>query len=156
MPCYVWQGRGADNNNYAFALCVPSGSSVGWVNGAAYPSGTYKLPAVNGSLATGATDFYVTPDNITQPNNQAAYNTAISGRGVRGNCTACLVVGDLYDCINGACIKNSVYNTPGIYTSLEQCQSECGGVGCNGVCLSNSEWSTIQGLSNQLKNRNCS
>jgi hypothetical protein len=156
MPCYVWQGKGADNINYGFALCVPSGSTVSWITGATFPSGTYKLPAVNGSLASGATGFYVTPDNIVQANNQAAYNTAVSGRSMRGNCTSCLIAGDLYDCINGACFKNSVYDTPGFYTSLEQCKFQCGGTVCSGKCISNADWAQIEGLASKLKSKNCS
>lgn len=173
MPCYVWQGRGADNASYAFAFCVAGGSTVGWVIGSQYPTGNYRLPAVNGALAPGADNFYVTADNIIQPNNQVAYSAAISARGLRGNCTGCLFQGDLWDCINGNCVKNSQYNTPGIYQSLEECQSSCGNssptcappnvcIDPNNycppgkVCISQSEWSQIEGLSNQLRNNNCS
>ncbi|MEH2070286.1 MAG: hypothetical protein V7K47_19370 [Nostoc sp.] len=60
-----------------------------------------------------------------------------------------------YDCINGACIKKSVYNTPGLYTSLSECETACG-TGCSGKCIPNSEWAQIEGLANQLKLRNCS
>ncbi|WP_445626458.1 hypothetical protein [Nostoc sp. DSM 114167] len=59
-----------------------------------------------------------------------------------------------HDCINGACIKKSTYNTPGIYKSLSECEIACG-TGCSGNCISNSEWAQIKGLSNQLRNRNC-
>jgi hypothetical protein len=60
-----------------------------------------------------------------------------------------------YDCINGACTLNSVYNTPGFYASLSACEVACGS-GCSGKCISNSEWAQIEGLANQLKNKNCS
>lgn len=60
-----------------------------------------------------------------------------------------------YDCINGACLEASQYNTPGIYQSLSDCEVNCG-TGCSGKCISNSDWAQIKGLSNQLKNRNCS
>lgn len=30
-----------------------------------------------------------------------------------------------YDCINGVCISSNIYDTPGIYESLEACQSAC-------------------------------
>lgn len=160
--CYVWQGKGGDNLNYAFALCVPVGSTVGWTTGTAYPSGNYKLPAVNGSLADGASDFYITPENIAQPNNQTAYNAAISGRGVRGNCISCI---NTYDCINGSCVISSTYSTPGVFSSLEACQAQCSANGNCGdgkvcadinycppgkVCIENGEYSEIQGLMNRL------
>jgi hypothetical protein len=60
-----------------------------------------------------------------------------------------------YDCINGACIPKSTYSTPGIYNSLSECETACG-TGCSGKCISNADWAQIEGLSNQLKNRNCS
>ncbi|WP_413176508.1 hypothetical protein [Anabaena azotica] len=59
-----------------------------------------------------------------------------------------------YDCINGLCVSSTTYNTPGFYQSLEQCEVNCG-VGCSGVCISNSDWNQIQSKSNQLKNINC-
>lgn len=61
----------------------------------------------------------------------------------------------LYDCLNGACTPNFTYNTPGLYNSLSACEIACG-TGCSGKCVSNSDWAQIQGLSNQLKSRNCS
>ncbi|BAY21692.1 hypothetical protein NIES2100_14490 [Calothrix sp. NIES-2100] len=60
-----------------------------------------------------------------------------------------------YDCINGACIPSTTYSTPGIYANLEACEVACG-TGCSGVCISNSDWAKIEGLSSQLKNKNCS
>jgi hypothetical protein len=60
-----------------------------------------------------------------------------------------------YDCINGACIPKTTYNTPGIYNSLAECETSCG-TGCSGKCISNSDWATIEGLASQLKQRNCS
>jgi hypothetical protein len=60
-----------------------------------------------------------------------------------------------HDCINGACIKKSVYGTPGLYKSLSECEIACG-TGCSGKCISNDDWAQIEGLSNQLKSRNCS
>ena len=60
-----------------------------------------------------------------------------------------------HDCINGACIMASTHGTPGMYGTLEECETACGTTGCSGKCISNSDWAQIQGLSNQLKNRNC-
>lgn len=60
-----------------------------------------------------------------------------------------------YDCINSACVNKATYNTPGFYQSLSECETSCG-TGCGGKCISNSEWAQIEGLSNQLRNRNCS
>ncbi|MEH1838129.1 MAG: hypothetical protein V7L20_05075 [Nostoc sp.] len=60
-----------------------------------------------------------------------------------------------YDCINGACLTSDKYSTPGLYPSLSDCEIACG-TGCSGKCISNSDWAQIEGLSGQLKNRNCS
>ena len=61
----------------------------------------------------------------------------------------------LYDCINGACTPTTKYQTLGLYKSLAECEEACG-TGCSGKCISNSEWAQIEGLSGQLKSRNCS
>lgn len=61
-----------------------------------------------------------------------------------------------FDCINGECINSDTYDTPGNYASLEECQAQCGiGAICDGVCVSNADWSKIESLSGQLKQRNC-
>jgi hypothetical protein len=153
MACYVWQGIGTDGGNYAFALCTTG--TPGWVVASAYPSGNYKAPGVNGALAPGADNFFTTPGPILSPTNQSAYDAAIAGRGVRGNCTSCLGIQPEFDCINGACISKSTYNTPGIYNSLEECEAACG-TGCGGKCISNSDWAQIEGLADKLKQKNCS
>ncbi|MBE8990638.1 hypothetical protein [Nostoc sp. LEGE 12450] len=82
-----------------------------------------------------------------------------SGYEIRGftvvQISACDDPIEKYDCINGACIKANVYDTPGIHESLSECETACG-TGCSGKCISNSDWAQIEGLSGQLKNRNCS
>lgn len=41
-----------------------------------------------------------------------------------------------FDCINGACIPYQTYNTPGQYSSLEECQANCGnGQECPPCCI---------------------
>ena len=73
-----------------------------------------------------------------------------------GNCNACQIPeNEKYDCINGACTKATKYSTPGLYPSISDCEIACG-TGCSGKCIPNSEWTRIEDLSNQLKNRNCS
>lgn len=61
-----------------------------------------------------------------------------------------------YDCINGECKESTIYDTPGIYNSLSECEINCGSQGCSGKCIPNADWTAIQNLSNQLKNKNCS
>ncbi len=72
-------------------------------------------------------------------------------------CTGCTLPPEeiSYDCINGACVPETTYGTLGLYPSLSACETACG-TGCSGKCISNSEWAQIEGLSNQIKNINCS
>lgn len=69
--------------------------------------------------------------------------------------TTCPQPSTQYDCINGACIPSSTHGTLGLYASLSDCEVNCGFKGCSGQCVSNSDWAQIEGLSKQLKNRNC-
>lgn len=48
-----------------------------------------------------------------------------------------------YDCVNGQCVLSTVYNTPGLYKSLAECEAECGGETCNGICIESQEYSQI-------------
>lgn len=59
-----------------------------------------------------------------------------------------------YDCVNSACVKKSVYDTPGLYESLEECEQTCG-PGCGGKCLTNQEWQQIQDLAKKLRDKSC-
>ncbi|MEH2077023.1 MAG: hypothetical protein V7K57_21925 [Nostoc sp.] len=60
-----------------------------------------------------------------------------------------------YDCINGACIEKSKYNTPGLYQSLDDCQTVCGGTSCGGQCISNPDWAQIESLASQIRSKEC-
>ena len=78
-----------------------------------------------------------------------------------------------YDCINGTCVDSATYATAGIYASLSDCQAKCGAVTntCPSpnvcvdpdsycppgkVCVPIAEYSQIESLANQLKNKSCS
>ena len=63
-----------------------------------------------------------------------------------------------YDCINGVCVSSSTFSTTGIYSTLEECQGNCGGGNIcppGMVCLPVGEFSTIEGLAIALKNSAC-
>ncbi|MDJ0797883.1 MAG: hypothetical protein QNJ51_13885 [Calothrix sp. MO_167.B12] len=61
-----------------------------------------------------------------------------------------------HDCLNGACVLASEFNTPGLYKSLSECQKVCGAKGCSGECLSKKEFSILKELARQSRNVNCS
>lgn len=88
-------------------------------------------------------------DGVNQGNNYVFYTNAYIVS------TTCEPLEEKYDCINGACTANTTYGTPGIYQTLSECETACG-TGCSGKCISNSDWSQIEGLANQLKQSNCS
>lgn len=60
-----------------------------------------------------------------------------------------------YDCLNGVCVTQETYDSPGLYASVAECEQACGPE-CNGKCLSNEEWDKITSLANRLKSKNCS
>ena len=71
-------------------------------------------------------------------------------------CTGCTIPNAVaHDCINGACIPASKYSTPGFYETIEDCEINCGTIGCNGICIGRSDWAQIQGLASQLRSKEC-
>lgn len=155
--CYVWKGVGADGRTYTFAACAtnpnwklaqlqPSGGS-GWY--APYDGNTQLI------------HWWSTAGEIALVQGAEALAAAQTGGGGNlGGCGGCLnnpppPSASKYDCINGACLPNTTYSTPGLYQSLSECEVVCG-TGCSGKCISNADWATIEGLAGQLKNKNCS
>jgi hypothetical protein len=75
-----------------------------------------------------------------------------------------------YDFINGNCTLNTLYNTPGKYSLLSDCEASIVDNSCKSpnicvppdycppgmVCLPSSEFSQISALSSSLENENCS
>jgi hypothetical protein len=45
-----------------------------------------------------------------------------------------------YDCINGTCYESTTYNTPGLYSSLNECLGSCSSGFCSGVCIDDDEY----------------
>ncbi|MEH2128306.1 hypothetical protein [Nostoc sp.] len=137
---------------------------------------------VHGTVASGATGSYIPADSpsIDIPPNatggydvtytyftffagQNAYHCLINGIDIYpgagwliDSCVWILDTTDVpHDCVNGVCIPASTHGTLGLYASLAACEVACGVHGCSGQCVGNSDWAQIEGLSNQLKNRNC-
>jgi hypothetical protein len=91
--------------------------------------------------------------------------------GVVASITSSSYVGNSgYDCVNGGCYSAGNYDTPGSYTTLANCQANCGATCTTGsvcvdpnnycpngqTCLPTTEFSQIQSLSSQLRQRDCS
>lgn len=109
----------------------------------------------------------------TQQVSEVPRSTPTSGFHTFGSCSGCEdPLPKTYDCINGSCIESTQYKTPGLYKSLEECQSKCGtmAAGCppgeecldpknycppGHVCLTSSEFSEISSLASQIKGEIC-
>ncbi|AFY94632.1 hypothetical protein [Chamaesiphon minutus] len=70
--------------------------------------------------------------------------------------------GPSYDCVNGDCLEATVYDTPGIYQTLQECQGDCGGGNCpenycppGKTCIDSSKWSQIESLSEAVRGKVC-
>ena len=63
-----------------------------------------------------------------------------------------------YDCLNGGCVTKETYSTPGLYASLEACQSICGvppTPPCDGECVSNAQIAALQQAANIITSKLC-
>lgn len=61
-----------------------------------------------------------------------------------------------FDCLNGACLPKSTYNTPGFFDSLSACQSGCAkNSNCTGECVSAAEIAALKQSANNLQSRIC-
>lgn len=61
-----------------------------------------------------------------------------------------------HDCINGSCIPQHQYGTPGQYPDLSTCQSGCASnSNCVGECVSPQQLAALQAAANNLKTKFC-
>jgi hypothetical protein len=76
-------------------------------------------------------------------------------------CTYCIPpTPPRYDQINGLCVDQRTLNTYGKYATLAECTANLGGCPPNycppgKVCITDSEWSQIESLANNIKNKDC-
>jgi hypothetical protein len=146
LPIDGTPSKGSTYPNLTFEITVPDGSYVGEMiaDGAGFSPCPgviqYRMRAVSpsGGVIDAGRPF------------STCHNLVF-----RLSTNSCKPASQKYDCINGACVPNITYNTPGLYQSLSECEISCG-TGCSGVCISNDDWAQIEGLSDQLKSKNCS
>lgn len=61
-----------------------------------------------------------------------------------------------FDCLNGGCLSNATYNTPGKYATLTACQAGCAkDSNCTGECVSAEELAALQQAAGALQSRIC-
>ena len=60
------------------------------------------------------------------------------------------------DCINGGCVPATMYDTPGLFPKLADCQSGCApDSDCEGECVSSAEILTLQQSIGNLQSKIC-
>src|SRR6476659_2213684 len=142
--CWLFQGEGYDNALYEFFACGtnasygPSGYGVG--------QGLY----MDGVRIAGDGYFYKPGASVSEYTTYPLQRTP--GRNSGGDCSGCLSAAPppppitKYDCLNGQCIAQSTYNTPGLFADLGSCQAKCSlaSNNCDGQCITNEEYSQIQ------------
>ena len=76
------------------------------------------------------------------------------------NCPGCCVdptnPNQPFDCLNGGCIPQITYKTPGVYASLSDCQSGCAkNSDCQGECVSKDQMIQLQQATDLITSRLC-
>lgn len=81
--------------------------------------------------------------------------TIVACSNCAGCCTDPLPDGKC-DCLNGGCVPQATYNTPGKYANLAACESGCGKDSpCNGECVSADEIAALQQAVATVQTRLC-
>jgi hypothetical protein len=148
-----WRFQGLNNNGTVSFEHYACGNDAYYQSIPGHPQNGANL-VVDGVIQNGSTYVYWGPPYAQRTLEEMPGVTTRQGSST-GNCDGCENTSlQPHDCINGACLLASQYGTPGLYASLAECEVACG-TGCSGKCISNAEWSQIESLSNQLKNKNC-
>lgn len=154
MPCWRFFWRPSDpNGHWDHYACGDNPSFL------IDQTSGYRYPALNGNFITrgGAPIEWGPEVGFERIWNAERKNT---GAFITGNCFACNEPppppppSARYDCVNGSCLEEGRYSTPGIYESLSECEKNCG-PGCGGVCISNADWAKISSLAAMVKNKDC-
>lgn len=164
MACFIVQTQGIG------AGCAPSGNYTTRIDNVNTVTFENRIVPSNMPFA-GCPYRYLVVDGVSRFPDFTGGSAGGTGTIIEIDCATGQPL-PKYDCINGTCVLKNVYNTPGIYESLEECEAACGNQPmCSApfecidpsnfcphgkVCIPQSEWNQIEGLSNQLKQRNCS
>lgn len=122
----------ADNREIQVFVCgdngyfVPSGnpeyvSARIVVNGVAYPTTGGGGEIQEGDDTEFGLYFWAGTESVVQVSSDSEILLGIQ---IGGDCSACQIK---YDCLNGMCVPQTEYGTPGKYNSLAECQQDCGG-----------------------------
>jgi hypothetical protein len=133
---------------------------------------------VPGALNNGANLIAVTNgvETIVNGTTFRYWSTSEDGRAIdvlpNSECPNCFPSVEKYDCLNGVCIQQTAYNSPGLFATLAECETACGSASNNNckppnicvppdycppgmVCLPDEEFSRIESLGVALKNSAC-
>lgn len=133
MPCWrFWAGSSSSPAFEHFAC----GNSAYYQSIPGHPQNGANL-VVDGVVQNGSGYVYWGPPHADR-GIESVQNSNIRRGESSGSCSACESLPG-YDCINGQCVVQTTYGTPGMYASLAQCQSSCGqsgGCPSGEVCVS--------------------
>ena len=163
MPCFRFTGRGVQNESlYEYYACGNYAYLV-------YNGVGLSLIVDDVNIGGAGYQYRVGTGQVSI----VADSTPVNGYISSGDCSLCSPVNTRYDCLNGKCLEYRVYNTPGLFATLVDCEAACGSTGDNNcqapnicvppdycppgmVCLPTAEFSQIDGLATALNNSACS
>ncbi len=154
--CWLFAGEGVlagtntgNGQYYALYVCGTSPSYASATGGGLTPVVDGNYPEGTGWIYQSGTATIQQVANTNNPPSgygvyggcaacQSTYYNCVSGScqsagssiGQYTSLTSCQASCKAYDCINGSCTQNNVYNTPGEYSTIAACQSACGQENC--------------------------
>jgi hypothetical protein len=133
---------------YGAGLNCTNGSSLGNFSTLDYPAGTTMVSVVTcgwPSLRPATNGVILGPNYAYHP---AGVTVTPVGCGPDPN-QPC-------DCINGGCVPQTTYNTPGVFPTLAACQSGCAkNSNCTGECVDPAEIAALKQAVNTLQSKIC-
>jgi hypothetical protein len=125
------------------------------VSGAGYVCSELLEYRSGGSCGGG---YFYSPDTGKDASNSSEISgtvTIVPCSNCAGCCTDPLPDGKC-DCINGGCVPQATYNTPGKYANLAACESGCGKDSpCDGECVSATSIAVLQQAADIVQTRLC-
>jgi hypothetical protein len=140
MVCELWVRGDSENNGHVFADVLVAA----WSPGTPFPT----LAVIPQNDPRGFTRYSATP----------AWQYDIAGwyqypEFYLKNCD----LGEARcDCVNGGCVPQTTYNTPGVFANLAACQSGCAkNSNCTGECVDPVEIAALKQAVNTLQSKIC-
>lgn len=162
MPCFRFTGRGVNNDSwYEYYACGNNASLAFNGSGLSLIVDGSNIAGIGYEYRNGTGQVSIVADSLPA-------SVFISS----GNCSGCRSINKRYDCVNGKCFEQTVYNSPGLFASLIDCEAACGTASNNickppnicvspdycppgMVCLPTEKYSLIEGLAIAVEKSAC-